>query len=149
MTSGRRASRDASVTSRRSANAVSRRWWRRAARRAGGSRGPESSRRSADAFAALEHREAEPWSAERRQLESALESGQIVAVGTAARRALAAVSRDAARTSRRARRDPELALAACVAYAIIARVPRTALRSAQRSRPTPHARVGRRRAFWR
>ena len=103
----------------------------------------------ADAFAALEHREAEPWSAERRQLESALESGRIVEVGTAARRALAAVSRDAARTSRRARRDPELALAACVAYAIIARVPRTALRSAQRARPTPHVRVDRRRAFWR
>ena len=137
MTSGRRASRDASVTSPRSANAVSRRWWRRAARRAGGSRGPESSRRWQTRSRRWNTAEAEPWSAERRQLESAIESGQIVAVGTAARRALAAVSRDAARTSRRARRDPELALAACVAYAIIARVPRTALRSAQRARPDP------------
>lgn len=103
----------------------------------------------ADAFAALEHPSAEPWSAERQQLERAIDSDRIVNVGTAARRALWAISRDAARSSRRARRDPDLALAACVAYAIIARLPRTALRSAQRARPTPHARVRRQRAFWR
>ena len=103
----------------------------------------------ADAFAALEHPSAEPWSAERQQLEAAIDSDRIVNVGTVARRALWAISRDAARSSRRARRDPDLALAACVAYAIIARLPRTALRSAQRARPTPHARVQRQRAFWR
>ena len=101
----------------------------------------------ADAFAALEHPEAAPWSAEREQLEAAIATGRIAEVGAAARRALWAISRDAARSSRRARRDPELALAACVAYAILARVPRTALRSAQRSRPQ-HSRA-RERAFWR
>jgi len=70
--------------------------------------------------------------------------------GAAARRAMWAISRDAARTSpRRARRDPDLALAACVAYAVIARLPRTALRSAQRARPTPQTRSDRPRAFWR
>ena len=101
----------------------------------------------ADAFAALAHPGAAPWSAERDQLEAAIATGRFVVVGAAARRALWAVSRDAARSSRRARRDPELALAACVAYAILARVPRTALRSAQRSRPQ-HSRA-RERAFWR
>jgi hypothetical protein len=61
-----------------------------------------------------------------------------------------AISRDAARTSpRRARRDSDLALAACVAYAVIARLPRTALRSAQRARPIAQTRSDRRRAFWR
>ena len=103
----------------------------------------------ADAFAALEHVEAGAWSAERRHLETAVATGRIADIGAAARRALWAISRDAARTTRRARRDPDLALAVCVAYAIIARLPRTALRSAQRARPTPHVRSGRRRAFWR
>lgn len=103
----------------------------------------------ADAFAALEHIEAGPWSAERRHLETAVATGRIADIGAAARRALWVISRDAARTTRRARRDPDLALAVCVAYAIIARLPRTALRSAQRARPTPHVRSGRRRAFWR
>ena len=104
----------------------------------------------ADAFAALEHPEAAPWSAEREQLEAAIATGRIAEVGAAARRALWAVSRDAARTSpRRARRDPDLALAACVAYAVIARLPRTALRSAQRARPIAQQRSDRRRAFWR
>ena len=102
-----------------------------------------------DALAALAHPEASPWESEREQLEQALETGRIVEVGAIARRALWAVSRDAARSSRRARRDPDLALAACVAYAIIARLPRTALRSTQRSRPTPQPRPVRRRAFWR
>ena len=101
----------------------------------------------ADAFAALAHPGAAPWSAERDQLEAAIATGRFVEVGAAARRALWAVSRDAARSSRRARRDPELALAACVAYAVIARVPRTALRSAQRSRPQDSR--ARERAFWR
>ena len=101
----------------------------------------------ADAFAALAHPEAAPWSAEREQLETAIATGRIAEVGAAARRAIWAISRDAARSSRRARRDPELAVAACVAYAILARVPRTALRSAQRSTPQ-HGRA-RERAFWR
>ncbi|MGZ4238947.1 MAG: hypothetical protein ACXVWT_23115 [Solirubrobacteraceae bacterium] len=104
----------------------------------------------ADALAALEHPEATPWSAEREQLETAIATGRIAEVGAAARRAMWAISRDAARTSpRRARRDPELALAACVAYAVIARLPRTALRSAQRARPIAQTRSDRQRAFWR
>ena len=103
----------------------------------------------ADALAALAHLGARPWDAERQQLERALQSGRIVDVGASARKALWSISRDAARSSRRAKRDPELALAACVAYAIIARLPRTALRSAQRARPTTPARPARQRAFWR
>ena len=104
----------------------------------------------ADAFVALGHPEAAPWGAERAQLEAAIATGRIVEVGAAARRALWAISRDAARTSpRRARRDPDLALAACVAYAVIARLPRTALRSAQRARPIAQTRSDRQRAFWR
>ena len=103
----------------------------------------------ADALAALAHPEARPWNAEREELERAFETGRIVNIGTVARRALWEISRDAARSSRRARRDPDLALAACVAYAIIARAPRSALRSAQRTRPTPRARPVARRAFWR
>ena len=103
----------------------------------------------ADALAALAHPGARPWDAERQELERAFESGRIVNVGTVARRALWVISRDAARRSRRARRDPDLALAACVAYAIIARLPRSALRSAQRTRPTPHLHSTRQRPFWR
>jgi hypothetical protein len=103
----------------------------------------------ADALAALAHPGARPWDPERHELERAFETGRIVDVGAAARRALWRISRDAARSSRRARRDPDLALAACVAYAIIARLPRTALRSAQRTRPAPHDRPTRQRPFWR
>ena len=103
----------------------------------------------ADALAALAHPGARPWDTERQQLERALQSGRILDIGVSARKALWSISRDAARSSRRAKRDPELALAACVAYAIIARVPRTALRSAERARPAPHARPARQRAFWR
>jgi len=103
----------------------------------------------ADALAALEHPGAEPWRAERQQLEAAIATGRIVDVGAAARRALWLVSRDAARSARQARRDPDLALAVCVAYAIVGRLPRTALKSAQRARPLPQPRSGRRRAFWR
>ena len=103
----------------------------------------------ADALAALAHLGARPWDTERQELDRALQSGRILDVGASARKALWSISRDAARSSRRAKRDPELALAACVAYAIIARVPRTALRSAQRARPTTAARPVRQRAFWR
>jgi len=103
----------------------------------------------ADALAALAHPGARPWDAERQELERAFESGRIVNVGTVARRTIWVISRDAARRSRRARRDPDLALAACVAYAIIARLPRSALRSAQRTRPTPHLHPTRPRPFWR
>jgi len=103
----------------------------------------------ADALAALAHPAARAWDAERHELERALQGGRIVEVGAVARRSLWAISRDAARSSRRARRDPDLALAACVAYAIIARLPRSALRSAQRTRAAVPARVVRQRAFWR
>ena len=103
----------------------------------------------ADALAALGHPAAAPWTAEREQLERAIETGRFSEVGAEARRALWAIARDAARTSPRAPRDPDLALAACVAYAIIARAPRSALRSCQRTRPTPRAQPNARRAFWR
>ena len=103
----------------------------------------------ADALAALAHPGAADWCTQWRELEQALEGGRIVEVGAAARRALWSISRDAARTSRRARRDPDLALAACVAYAIVARLPRCALRSAQRNRPAPRPRATRPRPFWR
>jgi hypothetical protein len=103
----------------------------------------------ADALAALAHPGAADWCTQWRELEQALESGRIVEVGATARRALWSISRDAARTSRRARRDPDLALAACVAYAIVARLPRCALRSAQRNRPAPRPRATRPRPFWR
>ena len=103
----------------------------------------------ADALAALAHPGAADWCTEWRELEQALESGRIVEVGATARRALWSISRDAARTSRRSRRDPDLALAACVAYAIVARLPRCALRSAQRNRPAPRRRSTRPRPFWR
>ena len=103
----------------------------------------------ADALAALAHPAGRAWDAERQELERALQGGRIVEVGAVARRSLWAISRDAARSSRRARRDPDLALAACVAYAIIARLPRSALRSAQRTRAAVPARAVRQRAFWR
>jgi hypothetical protein len=103
----------------------------------------------ADALAALTHPGARAWEAERQELERALQGARIVEVGAVARRSLWAISRDAARSSRRARRDPDLALAACVAYAIIARLPRCAVRSAQRTRPAVPARAVRQRAFWR
>ena len=103
----------------------------------------------ADALAALAHPAAMAWGGERQELEQALEGGRFAEVGAVARRSLWAISRDAARRSRRARRDPDLALAACVAYAIIARVPRTAVGSAQRARPSEPVRAVRQRAFWR
>ncbi len=104
----------------------------------------------ADALAALGHPPAAaPWTAEREQLEPAIGTGRFSEVGAEARRAVSAIARDAARTSPRAPRDPDLALAACVAYAIIARAPRSALRSCQRTRPTPRAQPNARRAFWR
>ena len=103
----------------------------------------------ADALAALAHPAARAWDAERQELERALQGGRIVEVGAVARRSLWAISRDAARSSRRASRDPDLALAACVAYAIIARLPRYAVRSAQRTRQAVPARAVRQRAFWR
>ena len=103
----------------------------------------------ADALAALAHPGARAWEPERQELDRALQDGRVVEVGAVARRSLWAISRDAVRSSRRARRDPDLALAACVAYAIIARLPRTAVRSAHRTHPEPPARAVRQRAFWR
>jgi hypothetical protein len=103
----------------------------------------------ADALAALTHPGARAWDAERQQLDLALQDGRIPDVGASARKALWSISRDAARNSRRSRRDPDLALAACVAYAIIARLPRTAVRSAHRTHPEAPTRAVRQRAFWR
>ena len=56
----------------------------------------------ADALAALAHPAAAPWTAEREQLERALETGRFSEVGAEARRALWAIARDAARISPRA-----------------------------------------------
>jgi hypothetical protein len=103
----------------------------------------------AEALAALAHPGAGPWESERQELDRALQDGRVVEVGAVARRLLWAISRDAARSSRRARRDPDLALAVCVAYAIIARLPRSAVRSAHRTHPEAPARAVGHRAFWR
>jgi hypothetical protein len=100
----------------------------------------------ADALAAIWEASGDPWRREREQLEHALSCGQVAEVGAVARRALWAVSRDAARTSRRLGRDSEIAAAVCVCYAVIAQLPRTTVRSRQRTTPTAHARA---RAFWR
>ena len=102
----------------------------------------------ADALAATSPQLAPWWRWEREQLDAALAGGRVAEVGAAARRALWAVSRDAARSSRRAGQDPEPALAVCVAYAIIARLPRTALRGAERARPAPRVHPRSHRAFW-
>jgi hypothetical protein len=103
----------------------------------------------ADALAACSPALAPWWRREREQVDAALAGGRVGEVGAAARRALWAVSRDAARSSRRSGRDPELALAVCVAYAIIAALPRTALRSQERARPAAASPGRVRRAFWR
>jgi hypothetical protein len=103
----------------------------------------------ADALAAIRDASADTWRREREALEGALGSERIAEVGQAARAGLRSVSRDAARTSRRSGRDPELAAAVCVCYAILAKLPRTALRSQQRANPRPRERASSRRAFWR
>jgi hypothetical protein len=103
----------------------------------------------ADALAAVADPSAAAWKVEREQLERALRSGGTGDVAAVARRALWAVSRDAARSTRRATRDPEMAAAVCVAYAIVARLPRTAVRAGQRTHGTQSAVGGVRPAFWR
>jgi hypothetical protein len=105
-----------------------------------------------DALGAILDRSADPWGRERELLERAIASGRISDVGTSARQALRTVSRDAARTSRtlrRSRRDPELAAAVCVCYAIVAELPRTVVRIHQRSAPQPASSSSVRRPFWR
>ena len=98
-----------------------------------------------DALAAICHPQAGPWAAEREQLDQALSAGPREAAA-AARRALRTVSRDAARTTRHARHDPELAFAVCVAYATVVRLARTAVRIRQRdAHPTAS---GPSRPFW-
>jgi len=83
-----------------------------------------------DALAAIHDPQAACWAAEHEQLDQTLAAGARKAA--AARRALRRVSRDAARTTRHARHDPELAFAVCVAYAIVVRLGRTAVRIHQR-----------------
>ena len=101
----------------------------------------------ADALAALHTPEGLPWREQRDRVDQALDRRQVDVVAGQARRALWKVSRDAARTSRRATNDPELALAVCVAYAILAAAPRTAVASVQRTRCSHRAITPR--AFWR
>ncbi|MGA2927171.1 MAG: hypothetical protein ABSG43_14450 [Solirubrobacteraceae bacterium] len=103
----------------------------------------------ADALAALADPSAGAWKLEREQLDRALRDANTGAVAATARQALWAVSRDAARSSRRATRDPELAAAVCVAYAIVARLARSAVRATQRTNGAQSAWRGVRRAFWR
>jgi hypothetical protein len=103
----------------------------------------------ADALGAIRDPTGDPWQRERELLEQALASGRVAEIGATARRALWAVSRDAARTSRRASGDRDLAAAVCVCCAIVARLPRTALRSQQRTAPRPRVRASSGRAFWR
>ncbi len=100
-----------------------------------------------DALAAIRHPQAAVWTAEREQLEQVLTASPRDAA-VAARKALRTVSRDAARTTRRAHRDPELAFAVCVAYATVLRLGRTAVRIQQRAHPTPSP-AGLSRPFWR
>ena len=147
--SGRRAGRAASATSPRSGSVAARRSRRRAARPAGGSRGPGSRRRSPTRSRRSSTRRP------RRGARSASSSRRRSRPGGSPRSApppdgpVGDQPRRGAHAPRRARRDPDLALAACVAYAILARVPRTALSSAQRARPIAQQRSDRRRAFWR
>ncbi len=97
-----------------------------------------------DALAAIRHPQAAAWTPEREQLEQALTASPRDAAA-AARGALRTVSRDAARTTRHAKHDPELAFAVCVAYATVLRLGRTAVRIQQRAHPTP---AGLGRPFW-
>ena len=101
----------------------------------------------ADALAALHTVQADAWRAQCEQVDRALQRGLTAQVAAAARRAMWQTSRDAARTSKRASTDPELALAACVAFAILATVPATAIASAQRT--TCPDRANTPGAFWR
>ena len=97
-----------------------------------------------DALEAIRDPQAAPWAPEREHLDQALAAGPREAAA-AARRALRTVSRDAARTTRHARHDPELAFAVCVAYATVLRLARTAVQIHQRAHPTA---TGPSRPFW-
>ncbi len=99
-----------------------------------------------DALAAIRHPQAAAWTAEREQLEQALTASPRDAAA-AARRALRTISRDAARTTRHAKHDPELAFGVCVAYATVLRLGRTAVRIQQRAHPT-RSPTGLGRPFW-
>ena len=101
----------------------------------------------ADALAALHTAQAEPWRGQSQQVDRALRRGLTAQVAATARRAMWQTSRDAARTSKRASTDPELALAACVAFAILATVPATAIASTQRTTCPDRAKTHG--AFWR
>jgi hypothetical protein len=101
-----------------------------AGRRLARNGGPAS---AADALAALHTAQADPWRAQYEPVDRALRRGLTAQVGATARRAMWQTSRDAARTSKRASTDPDLALAACVAFAILATVPATAIASTQRT----------------
>jgi len=101
----------------------------------------------ADALAALHSAQADPWHAQYEQVDRALRRGLTAQVAATARQAMWQTSRDAARTSKRANTDPELALAVCVAFAILATVPATAIASMQRATCPDRAKTAG--AFWR
>ena len=98
-----------------------------------------------DALAAIRDPQAGCWATEREQLDQALAAGPREAAA-AARHALRQVSRDAARTTRHARHDPDLAFAVCVAYATVVRLARTAVRIHQRDAHPTQSGVSR--PFW-
>ncbi len=84
-----------------------------------------------------------PWREDRARIEAAIEGRDIAAVRRRANGALWAAARDAARTSKRAMRDPQAAREVCTALAVLERLPRTAVRSGQRLaiRPRVHPSV--------
>jgi hypothetical protein len=101
----------------------------------------------ADVLAALHTAQADPWRPQYEPVDRALRRGLTAQVAATAPRAMWQTSRDAARTSKRASTDPELALAACVAFAILASVPATAIASTQRTTCPDRAKTHG--AFWR
>lgn len=100
-----------------------------------------------DAAAALAHPSAEPWQAQREQLQEAAFSGSEQAVVAAARSGARRAAGDATRGGVHAP-DADMAMAAATAYKIIQFAPRCLLALHHRERPLP-ARPAAVTAFWR
>jgi len=100
-----------------------------------------------DAAAALAHPSAEPWQAQREQLQEAAFSGSEQAVVAAARSGARRAAGDATRGGVHAP-DADMAMAAATAYKIIQFAPRCLLQLHHRERPLP-ARPAAVTAFWR
>ena len=100
-----------------------------------------------DAAAALAHPSAEPWQAQREQLQAAAFSGSEQAVVAAARSGARKAAGDATRGGIHAP-DADMAMAAATAYKIIQFAPRCLLALHHRERPQA-ARPAAVSAFWR